>query len=245
MSSLLGNGRGKDARMRYRPTFSLIALLAVILLGSEPARADPITITVTSGTADFNPNTDSGVGIPFHLFGTGGFSLTASALLGDSGPGCCVAPGQTRTFHGFWSGNDLSGTATYGGQTFTDLGSLNSANSASVSFLSDPFILPTRGSATATISAPFTLTGSFRGAPGSAHLEQPTLFATLKGSGIGRLSLVFRPEAGEWDPRSVHLDITSVAPTPEPASLLLLATGAAAAFRVRRRSQTRAGSSSR
>lgn len=218
---------------------SVIALFSLVLLCAAPARADPITIVITSGTAEFNPATASGVGVPIRLFGSGGFSMTVSAQLGAA-PLEPLQPGQTAHFKGLWSGNDLPGTVTYAGQQYSDLGGPLSANQALLDFTSSDFVAPAAGSGTTTVLAPFTLNGVFQGTPGNGHFENPTLVARLIGSGIGRLPLTYSTAIGAWIPGIVHLDISSPAPVPEPTTLLLLGLGVAGAYRsTRRRNQVR------
>jgi hypothetical protein len=221
---------------RYAPP--LIALFSVVLLWAPPARADPITIVITSGTAEFNPVNSEGTGTPFRFFGPGGFSLTLFAGDGHAGPpGDPLSPGQTTHFSGVWSGNDLTGTATYAGEDYTHIGGLVSANQAFVDFTGSDFIVPAAGSGTTTVLAPFTLNGTFEGTPGSGESETPTLFARLIGSGIGQLPLTYDPTAGGWLPGIVHLNISTPAPAPvpEPTTLLLLGLGVAGAYGSTRR----------
>lgn len=211
----------------------LIVLLSALLLWRTPAFADPVLITITSGSVEFDPHT--GEGSALRLFGTGGFSVTAFPQLGATDPTDFLKPGHTSDVRGFWSGNDLPGTATYGGDTFTDLGGHNSANQLQVDFHSSDFIAPPPGSTT-TIFAPFTLNGTFLGAPGDGRFAIPTVEAALIGSGIGRLPMTYDAALGVWRPGIAHLDLSfPAAATPEPSTLLLFGAGVATAYASRRR----------
>ena len=200
-------------------TFALIVWCTAV-----SAHADPILTIVTSGSGSIFPN--SGQGGPLELFGTNGFSLSASPESGNTGPECCLSPGAASSFHGSWSGNDLPGIATFGGETFTNLGGLNSANQVRVDFESATFTLPPIA-ASATIVAPFTLTGSFRGAPGDGNLVQPTVMAELIGNGIGTLTLVSVPlSTPSWDPLRVTLELSNpIAAVPEPSTMVFTGMG--------------------
>src|SRR5215468_2613905 len=150
----------------------LLALAVALMVWgtAAPARADSIVI-ITSGSFSLNPDFGTGAG-PLTLFGTNGFSFIGGVLLGAAGPQCCLSPGAETRFFGRWSGNDLVGVVTLGGETFTNLGDLNSVNDASVDFESAAFTLPPI-SASATIIAPFTLTGTFIGVPGNGEGPHP------------------------------------------------------------------------
>jgi hypothetical protein len=203
------------------------APLGVLLLSAAPVRAEPITITLTSGTIDvIDPLSSFGM---LRLFGTGGFSFESRLSEGRFDPGgCCLAPGETSAFSAEWDGSSLGGTVTYRGETFMGVGR---DFGGSVMLTGFPFVVPPAPAAgvTATVVAPFTLTGLFLA---------PTVTATFTGNGIGRLSLVSTFTGAPdvpfvWISRDAHLDITSV--TPEPTSLVLLGLGIVGAWSFRRR----------
>jgi len=201
----------------------LLALTVALIVCCTAASAHADLIIVTSGSFSFFTN--SGEGGPLELFGTNGFSLSGGAQLGNTGPGCCLSPGVESSFHGSWCCNDLPGIATYGGETFTNLGGLNSANQVTVEFVSETFTLPPIA-ASATIVVPFTLTGTFRGAPGNGNLVQPTVMAELVGSGIGTLTL-FNAQLSTplWNPAIVTLALSTPTAVPEPSTMVLTGTG--------------------
>jgi hypothetical protein len=193
------------------------------------ARADPVLLT--SGTFDYEPTTSTGGAL--RLFGTGGFSLIGTALMGAAGPDCCLSPGATTQLHGFWGGLDVGGTVTYLGQTFTHLGTVNSTNNVNFTFLSSTFALPPAptNSMTVTMSAPFALAGSFVGALGTGNNASPTVRLLFHGVGVGSLPFRFIPEMGLWGPSgNAHLQIgTTAEVVPEPGTLILVGLGIAGA----------------
>lgn len=209
-----------------RSSFPLLALLGLVLLPVTPAWGDPITITITGGTIEFDPMR---AGSEWSVKGTGGFSFGGGSgnFQGYAGPSDPLLPGETTTFR--W-GSHPDGTVTYAGQSFTVAFFSTDGSDAGLelSIVSDSFVVPPAGPTTTTVVAPFTLTGEF---------TTPTLFAKVTGSGIGRLPLHARAITEGlvgWAPDTVHLDFT---PTPEPNSLLLLGTGIAALGVVWRRKQ--------
>lgn len=210
--------------MRLSAGVAVVCMLFLSALGAVRAGAEPIdvTIPITSGSVSFNPNIGEGTS-PLQLYGDG-FSLVARPESGVTGPGCCIAPGATTSFRAYWVGNDLQGTATYNGQTYSDVGGLISPNSAGVQFLSSPFTLPSfDGSTTSiTIAAPFTLDGFFQSRPGSGSGAN-TLNATLVGGGMGTILFTLAHTSfTAWEPRAVSLQIGATDAVPEPSSIVLV-----------------------
>src|SRR5262245_57444716 len=132
-----------EVGMRYASCLLALTVSLMVLGTAAPAHADSIPVIIRSGSFSFYPYSDEGAG-PLTLFGTNGFSFIGGAQLGITGPGCCLTPGTVTHFFGRWSGNDLPGVVTLGGETFTHVGSANSINDASVDFESAPFTLPPR-----------------------------------------------------------------------------------------------------
>jgi hypothetical protein len=218
--------------------------LSIWAIGA-PVQAEPIdvTITITSGSVTYSPDSGTVVGL-LQLYGTDGFSLISGPGGGVTLPTCCLAPGATTTMRAFWSSSDLLSVVTYNGYTINTVGSPNSVNNASVNFLSTPFTLPEPDGATAiTITAPFSLTGNFSGVPGSGQPPAtPTVTATLVGSGIGTISFTWLGAFGlnVWDPGLATFHISSAEDVvPEPSSIILACLSLAGVYGVRRHHRRR------
>jgi regulation of enolase protein 1 (concanavalin A-like superfamily) len=172
---------------RVPPTFVLrLPLLACFALLSTGVTVGAQTINITSGYLDMNP--DAG---PLQLGGDRGFSMASGVdvsggifnpQLCNMNPVHCV-PGGTIDLHAHWLGNDLNGFVTLDGTTFSDVGSLSSVNQMSVDFYGTATLPP--GAPSATVTAPFTLTGYFtKNAPAG-----PSTTETLRGTGTATLFL--------------------------------------------------------
>jgi hypothetical protein len=207
-----------------------------------PVRADPIQI-VSGSVFIETPGT-----IPGHadLVGTGGFSLTARAgfptqtgLFAQCAVPEC-APGTRVNFDLDLSGASgfLGGVMTIGGDGYEVSESVTSMADVFLRF-DGSFIAPDMGPAQTTVSAPFSLTGrAFALTPLGEFAHDVPLF----GRGIGTATLIpYPPEAGfapSWMVESVRFDFAQ--PVPEPATVLLLGTGALAALRARKNRRGRA-----
>jgi PEP-CTERM motif-containing protein len=221
-----------------RPNSPYVALFVVAVLWCTPVPvpAEPVQIVITSGSFSFDP--DSGEGGPLQLLGPDGFSFAGNALSGGAGPSCCLSSGESTSFFGSWSSNDLPGTATYRGETFTHIGGPISVNQMRVEFHSSSFTLPLLpGPSSITITAPFTLTGRFTGAPGTGDdVGIPTVEAALIGRGVGTLPFTVDPDGG-WNPGIARLEFV---PVPEPGVLTLLGFGLAGGIWMGRRRRRKA-----
>ena len=202
--------------------FATAALLSV----AAPAAAD--TIRITSGTLVFpaagvvpisvelsgDGFTFSGLAAPFDLF----FSPYESCLVP-----ACVA-GSTLNLRTFGTGSNYRfATATYQGVTFGDLGRLTSANDIYTDW-TGTVVFP-QGFTGGTLTAPFAFSGTFQQSD-FITVTRVNLF------GSGTATLTFGPYGAPVHPdafgtESVRFDFDAAAPTPEPASLLLVATGLA------------------
>lgn len=211
----------------------MVVITGALTLGSLVATvsAEPILVPITSGSASFSPF--SGFGGPITLMGTDGFSLVGTMFAGITGPGGPIAPGATVSYRALFSSNDLLSLVTYQGQTYPDVGGLNSPNQASVNFLSTPFTLPALGDSPISITAPFTFTGSFL----HQSATDPRLELSLVGSGTGTIQFTSVPGTTWWSP-SGKVNVQFSAPpeaTPEPGTLVLLGMAVGGAYGVRRR----------
>ena len=209
--------------------FGVSALAMCLWLTASSARAEPIVITVTSGTAEFM----LGTGGPISIAGDHGFSLTAHlGSLGAFSPTfCCYVPGTTLSFGGTWVGLDVrDATVTFLGSTYEGVGRLTSESSIALNFSSDPVLLPPIDSADIALHAPFAFTGLFV----TGGIEP--IFAELTGSGMGTAFLRAAP-GGIWQGRGATFEFAD--PIPEPSTMVLAGTALLAALHARRRRRGR------
>jgi hypothetical protein len=207
--------------------------LSVVLLTClpvRPASADPILITGGQFTIDTLP--------PGGLFFTGdltlsgerGFTLAAGVSSFDgvfSPAGHCsqaqitpCLPGTGISLGGAFVGSGLRGLRfTIDGQTFSSADVPGGSFVSAAAFLSGSAVAPEFGDGTAVITAPFLFEGRI-GHPGGSE--------ALFGLGTANVSLMlFGPTVGlppRWIFTSAQYEF---APVPEPATLLLTASGIA------------------
>jgi hypothetical protein len=220
------------------PRLAHIACAATVFVaaGSLTAHADPINISVVSGSVVINRGPGNGT---LDLAGTHGFTLTATAGVlpeaGLQGPFAqCLVPACTP---GSPIGLDISFTGqsnllggivlTADGNTYDDFEGALSTGNLELAF-SGSVVAPAFTMAQTSVTAPFSLTGI---------ATAPGLDASLHGSGIATLTLVPFGPAGEgsWSANELRFDF-SPQPTPEPSTMLLLGSGALTLFRRRRES---------
>lgn len=218
---------------RHASRIVAIAGALIVVCPARSAGAEPILVTITSGSGGGNTSMGT-AGVS--LIGTDGFSLIGGGQ-GAVSPQCCPTPGQSRSFSINFLVEPPGGIATFRGDTFTNLGDPSSVNRASISLQSSLFTIPPVTSGTTVITAPFTFTGSFSGTPGSGiSVPGTTVQATLIGSGIGTLEML--GASGLWFPREVRVQFSAPPEAvPEPGTLALLGFAIAGACGVRRRIQ--------
>lgn len=219
-------------RILNRRTLQL-ALLAA-LAGPSLAAADPVRITsgyVQSG--GFDPRAQ------FSLEGDG-FSLTGFAVALNSTLllACvpCVA-GTTLDLGGAFHGTDAAGSGVVDGVTYSEI----FLNGLTGTFSSPSFQIS--GDQALTITRNFTFTGTVSGYllnPFVYGFTEPAFTKTLTGEGIARGEfLVNADKPPLFFANRLRYEFTGPDPVPEPATLVLLGSGAALVALRRRRSPSR------
>lgn len=217
-------------------SLSLLSLFVFALFAASEARADPLVVTGGSGSAT------NSLGGPFTLIGEG-FTLN-----GGTHQGTFAFPalaGQTVNLGSFNLGLDISGgPAVIGGVTYERL--------VYQGFLrfSAPFVVPDAADALFVITTPFTFTGLLQGctdplgAINNCPAGSVVFNSELTGQGLATAvlsSITLEDGTRVYSLRGVRYDFA--AQTPEPATVLLLASGlagvGAAARRKRKRSVNR------
>lgn len=207
-------------------SWTVVALLAAPVAGT----ADPIPVQIAAGSLNM-----SGIGGSLSLVGDHDFTFIGGVTVtgGVFGPAIsclpCV-PGGTISLQAVWVDNDLRGTATLEGVTYTEVGSAAPGHAfGSVTFTADSAVAPPLQGLTASIVAPFLFEGLFSFPP----FNMPSVtMASLTGSGtasvvLGRASL----DIPIWSYRSAVYEFEAV---PEPGTLILIGTALAGlAFRRR------------
>lgn len=194
-----------------------MAMLAAALF-SAPVRADQIALT--GGFVDMEVNQGGYSLGQIQLTGERGFTFFGHMAAGFGLPiGNPLPPGDTVTLRGSANGLDVGGTVTLDGVTYTGIGGLNSVSGALVEFVTTA-TLPSVLNAPATVLAPFMLNIVFYPSGVQSH--------TLVGTGTARISLDedIGFDVPSWTVTNIRAEVLgSPAPVPEPATLLLAASG--------------------
>jgi len=211
-----------------RSSFASIVLMTLCL--AAPVRAE--SIAITSGGLVWTMA--SGRAPAITLAGDG-FTFEGGALLGRFSPlDQCRVPecveGTTVDLFAQWSDNDLPGTATFNGETYTGVGGLDSPTWVLAAWHGSVTIPD--GFTGGVLMAPFLFSGLFTYAP---DRMTPSTRLTLYGS--GQTTLTFSPSVvfpGAFDLDAIRYEFDAN-PVPDPASMLLVGTGLAGLAALRRR----------
>jgi len=207
------------------------ALLATLLI-SRTGGAEPIVIPITGGIAGFSERGSNTIAI----IGAQGLSLrsfvSSTFLLGCLDP---RGPGERWTVGAQAGGIDFEAHVSFRGVSYEHLGTLTSTAGASVT-LRSTLVLPPTSAGPVVVTNPFTFSGLFSN-------DEPRFTVELVGSGTAMIDLwpAGSLDSPLWDPRRAVFEFSSVAPTPEPTSFVLMGAAASlvtASRRWRKRNST-------
>jgi len=230
---------GPSPQRRLMKKFARTMLvLFFFVLASLPGTASADSFVLTSGFVDYQ---SYGLGTLQLISGNtphidfGFWGRLDAALGGRFDPAACFAgcaPGSTMSLAANWSGHELPGSALVRSVYFDNLVGGSGPIDPQMSLaLSGSVLLPTPVGPLGwgrEVEAPFTVAASFY-----HPIEASGAFVTdsISGSGTARVFLVPNT-GGNWMVSSV---LYNVAPTPEPATVVLLGSGLLALIARRRR----------
>ena len=204
-----------------------VAAAATIVLWSSTAFADAIVITSGLVTLSWD-----GGKAGFALVGAGTSLIAETEQMAPGG--CCITAGPV----------DLSSTVYARRMEFNQPlpVTVNGTQyvifpSATLQFTAAPLVIPASPGATDVVvfSTPFTMTGQYSGYANSDLTGTPLFMLAVTGSGTARFGPFHAVDpAGTvyaGSPGLSYLFETSSSPTPEPATMLLFASGLAVGAR--------------
>ena len=213
-------------------TVSLVALSGL----ASPARSAAEPIQITAGALQMGP-----VGGTLTLVGGDRFTFEGGVSIvgGVFGPriSCSpCAPGAPISLAALWLGNDLPGTATLDGMTYSGVGGLTADRATGIAEFTGSAVAPPLQGLTATVVAPFAFQGQFffPVSGGTSRLSE-----SLIGGGTATIGLFRSVETIPWSYQSARYEFEGVDPIPEPGTLLLVGTALAGAALRRRRAGRR------
>ncbi|HMF93800.1 MAG TPA: PEP-CTERM sorting domain-containing protein [Vicinamibacterales bacterium] len=201
-------------RLRFR-TLIIVGMALVLLGASRRSEADPIVITGGS-VGMFN-------GIDLPGFTVTGANSSFTGILVISGVLCCVFnPGDVVTLGFNFPAGSLPGqpaTQVVDGTTYPAAFLRGSFTLSGTPFVAPPIA---GGQTTFSLTTPFDMTGQLSGFAGFSD-ETPLFSVPVTGTGTARVG--GSVQGGQtYVGQSVSFNFEQPAPTPEPATVLLVGT---------------------